>query len=222
MTPRPTSEATPVRPTVLRGGRWPTRLSGAHLLVVAAGVLAVLANLAVLRSVDDRVPVVVAREDLEAGTTVGPGLFTTALVDAPPEILAGLVPGSELETLTGSILTRPVAASEVLRRSDLVAAAAPGGLLAMSIPVDPARAVGGRLVVGDRVDVVRVVDGVATFVATDLEVLSVADLDRGALGAQRGFFVVVAVDRAEALALAETIAGSGFEVVSSTGAEGPG
>ncbi len=220
MTPRPTNEATPVRPAALAGGRWPARLSGAHLLVAVAGILAVLANLAVLRSVDDRVPVVVARTDVAAGEVVGPGMFTTALVDVPPEVLAGLVRGSELTTLEGSVVTRSLAASEVLRRSDLVAPAAPGGRLAMSIPVDPARAVGGRLVEGDRVDVVRVADGSASFVATNLTVLAVADSDRGALGSPRGFFVVVAVDRDQTLALAETIAAGGFEVVLSTGAEG--
>ena len=71
MTPRPTSEGTAVQPAMLDRRPWYTRVSGTHLVVVAAGLLALVANLAVLRSADDRVGVVVA------GTELGPGTVLT-------------------------------------------------------------------------------------------------------------------------------------------------
>lgn len=219
MTPTPTSEGTALQPAVMHRRPWFTRVSGAHLLVVAAGLLAVVANLAVLRSLDDRVGVVVAGTDLEPGTLLTSGNLTTVLVDVPAGVLSTLVLGTEMDTLEGQVVVRAVPASEMLRRSDLAAPAAPDGRLAMSLPIDPAHAAGGNLRAGDRVDVIRVVDGLAGFVATDVPVLSTAPRDRGALGGAGGYFVVLAVDRPQSLALAEALTAGDLEVVLSTGAE---
>jgi hypothetical protein len=79
-------------------------------------------------------------------------------------------------------------------------------------------------VVGDRVDVITVVDGVASFVATDLAVIAHAEAEAGSL-ATGAYHVTVAVDEEEALALAEAIAAGSLEVLRSTGAapvSGPG
>ncbi len=217
MTPRPTSEGTAAQPAMLRRRPWYTRVSGTHLVVVAAGLLAVVANLAVLRSADDRISVVVAGADLESGAVLTAGDLSTVLVDVPDDVAAGLVPASEMEALVGSVVVRPVGASEMLRRSDLVAPAAPDHSLAMSVPVDPAHAAGGTLRPGDRVDVIRVVDGSAAFVVTDVAVLAVAAEDRGAIGRPGGYFVVLAVDRLQSLRLAEAVAGGGVDLVASTG-----
>ena len=219
MTPRPTSEGTAVQPAMLDRRPWYTRVSGTHLVVVAAGLLALVANLAVLRSADDRVGVVVAGTELGPGTVLTSADLATVLVDVPDDVMAGLVRGSELDELEGSVVVRRVAASEMLRRSDLVAPAAPDGGLAMSIPVDPSHAAGGILRQGDRVDVIRVIDGVAEFVVTDVPVLSVAPTERGAIGSPGGYFVVVAVDRPQSLLLAEAISSGALEIVASTGAE---
>ena len=75
----------------------------------------------------------------------------------------------------------------------------------MSIPVAIEHAAGARIVVGDRVDVITVVDGVARFVATDLAVIAHADTETGGLST-RAYHLTVAVDDDQALALAEAIA----------------
>lgn len=91
----------------------------------------------------------------------------------------------------------------------------------MSIPVPRENAAGGSLGVGDRVDVIDTVDGVARYVALDVEVTKVsAPSSSGGItrGAGREFFVVVQVDALQALAIAEALADGKLNVVRSTGA----
>jgi Flp pilus assembly protein CpaB len=99
----------------------------------------------------------------------------------------------------------------------LVDAGAEDGHRAMSIPIAIEHAAGARIVVGDRVDVITVVDGVAEFVATDLAVIAHAEPQAGGLSTG-AYHVTVAVEEQEALALAEAIATGSLEVVRSTGA----
>jgi hypothetical protein len=89
----------------------------------------------------------------------------------------------------------------------------------MSLPVPVEHAAGGSLVAGDRVDVIAVSDGVAGFVAVDLEVTSVADGASGAIGTVSSYHLVVNVDSDEALRLAEALAAGPVEIVRATGAE---
>ncbi len=92
----------------------------------------------------------------------------------------------------------------------------------MSIPVPREKAVGGGLRVGDRVDVIDVVDGEAAFVMADAQVVSVSSAaTSGGItsGAAGDFFVVVEVDARQALAVAEALADGKVDVVRSTGAE---
>jgi Flp pilus assembly protein CpaB len=183
-----------------------------------AGALALLANLAVLRSLDQGMPVVVAARQLPAGHVLTAGDLTTRSVDGDSDLLAALVPGERLEELVGQVLTHQVAAGDPLRVSDVLPAAA-SGLRAMSIPVEPAHAAGGALSVGDRVDVIAVADGVARYVLDHAEVLQVAPTQSAGLGGSAGFYVVVAVDRDEALQLAVAMREQAVEVVKSTGAD---
>lgn len=194
------------------------RLSAGHLLMGLAGALALLANLAVLRSLDQGMPVVVAARQLPAGHVLTAGDLTTRSVDGDSELLAALVPGDRLEELVGQVLTHQVAAGDPLRGSDVLPAAA-SGLRAMSIPVEPAHAAGGALSVGDRVDVIAVADGVARYVLDHAEVLQVAPTQSAGLGGSAGFYVVVAVDGDEALQLAVAIREQALEVVKSTGSD---
>ena len=89
----------------------------------------------------------------------------------------------------------------------------------MSLPIPAEHAVGGRLVAGDRVDVIAVRDGRATYLVTAAPVLAVPDGDaRAGLGALRAFAVTLAVDDAEALRLAAALRTDDLEVIRSTGA----
>jgi hypothetical protein len=89
----------------------------------------------------------------------------------------------------------------------------------MSLPVPVEHAAGGALVAGDRVDVIAVTDGVAGFVATDLEVISVSDIGSGAIGTISSHHVVVNVGPEQALRLAEALAAGSVEIVRATGAD---
>jgi hypothetical protein len=67
------------------------------------------------------------------------------------------------------------------------------------------------------------VDDTAAFVASDLEVVSIADTSQGGIGGFGLYHVVVAVTADEALALANAIDDDSVEVIRSTGAaEGRG
>lgn len=201
---------------------WWTRASGAQMLMVTVGIVAFIANLAVLRSSDDTVPVAVAAADIPAGTRVDPDTHI-AYVSLPVDGagLAPLVTGSEVASLAaGRVLTSSMREGDVFVESDLVSAATAEGLRAMSIPVRLENAVGGDIVAGDRVDVIAVSAGVARYVASDIEVLGVPGERRGAFSTSGAFFVTVAVDDAQVLELSEA-ASSDVRIVKSTGAAPP-
>jgi hypothetical protein len=89
----------------------------------------------------------------------------------------------------------------------------------MSIPIDPSRAVNGRLRVGDRVDVVVAGDDEVAIVASDLEVLDVLDGRRSGIGAtSRSFSVTLAVDAHQSLILTAALADGDLVLTRVTGA----
>ncbi len=193
------------------------RLSAGHLIMIVAGVLAVVANLALLRSVDTRVPVAVAAHDLPAGAPITPSDLALVRVAAEPAVLGQLLTEQRLSDLQG-VAARSLQTGELVTTGDLVEPAGPDRLRAMSIPIDPEHAAGGAIRAGDRVDIVAVREGEARFVLTDAEVLAVAGIGGGPLGAVRDFFVTVAIEGDEVLGLAEALDGSTVQVVLSTGA----
>lgn len=139
-------------------------------------------------------------------------------VAADFEGLDGLVRGEELGGLDGRIVVHAIPAGGLIGGASLVEPGSHEGLRVMSIPIAVEHAVGAGVGPGDRVDVISVVDGVALFVAMDLEVVGAADRENGRLSAAGSYFVVVAVDTDEALAIATAIDHGSVEVVRSTGA----
>jgi Flp pilus assembly protein CpaB len=134
-------------------------------------------------------------------------------------LVATLVSADDLSRLDGHVAATTLRPGELLRRSDLQPAAAPAAQRAMSLPVAPEHAVGGRLSAGDRVDVIEVRDGVAAYLVTDAEVLDVPDSDaRGGLAGLRSFSVTLAVDAETALRLALAQHHGDLHLVRSTGA----
>jgi Flp pilus assembly protein CpaB len=132
-------------------------------------------------------------------------------------VLATLLAWDQIAAVEGMVATRTIAAGELLAATDFRAPAANSNLRAMSIPIEPEHAVGGNLAPGDRVDVIRTVEDLATYVVTGAEVLSVASEERGAITGSIDFYVVLAVDADTALSLSEAISSGDIEVVRSTG-----
>lgn len=201
-------------------GRRLARLSLGHLIMIVAGLLAVATNLALLRSVDERVLVAVVGRDIRSGSVITSQDLRLTGVAADVAILDLLVTEAEASELAG-VAVRDLRAGDLVLQSDVAPSAAPDGRRAMSIPIDPQHAVGGDIATGDRVDVVAVREGIASFVLVDVEVLAVAGAGAGPLGANRDFFVTVAVSDHQALELAEALETASLEVVLSTGAEPP-
>lgn len=198
---------------------WLGRLSVGHVVTLAAGVLAILVNFLLLQAADDRIPVAVAGEDLQVGQPIEYDSLLVTQVRVDPSIEEQLLRHDRLADYGPLVAVRPIAAGELLTTSHVGAPAASHDRRAMSIPVEESHAVGGSLQRGDVVDVIVVAGGSARFIATGLEVLEVPSSQSGAIGGSRAFFVTVAVEPDEALALASVIRQGDFELVRATGAE---
>lgn len=202
-----------------RRRRWTSRLSIGHGLMLGAGLLAALLNLALLRGGDETVLVAVAVADIQPGERLTADLLGETELAAGSAIIDRLIPADQLDHLVGRIASARIATGEPVLRSAVSPSA---GGRAMSVPVDPEHAVGGRLRVGDRIDVIEVQEGRAIYVATGLEVIGINESGSGgALDGLGSYSVTVAVDDATALRLAAAIRADRFELVRSTGAEPP-
>ncbi len=199
-----------------------SRLSTAHVVMILAGLLAALANVALIRSSDDTVPILVARDDIAIGATVTADMLRPADARLDDAVLATLVSGRDLDAgvLEGTVTTAFVPAGSPLRRADLRATATDEpGLRRIAIPLREELAVGGAIGVDDRIDVIQVVDGVARYLVAGARVLAVSDGSGAALGAVSSFHVTIGVDPDAALCLAAAIDAGGLSVVLSTGQE---
>jgi Flp pilus assembly protein CpaB len=161
--------------------------------------------------------VAVARERIEAADRVTSDMVRWVEVPADSPLAEGLV--GEASLAGEPVATRPIDAGEPLTVRALATDLAGDGLRSMSVPAVREHAAGGGLRPGDRVDVIDVVDGEATYAVTGAEILAVGSESAGGLGASPGgFHVVVAVDDQEALRLAAALADEKLEVIRSTGA----
>jgi Flp pilus assembly protein CpaB len=89
----------------------------------------------------------------------------------------------------------------------------------MSIPIDPARAVGGRLVAGDRVDVVFAGTREVSIIVAGAEVLAVDARGRGGIGETASpFTVTLAVTAEQSQLLTAAIADGDVSITRTTGA----
>ena len=202
--------------------RWWTHLSSAHILIFAAGVLAFVANLAVLRPAELPPNVAVATADLLPGTVFDPGLHVDYVpMTTDVEVLSRLVTEEVAASLTGHVVSNRVFAGSPVAVDALVAAATADGRRIMSLPIDVERAAGGSLVTGDRVDVISVEGTTARYVVTGLEVVGVPESRSGSFSATGSYHVVVAVDAVSALHLAAAMDTSVIQVVRSTGSPAP-
>lgn len=191
------------------------RPSARHVLVIMLALVAGVANVALLRSADRAVPVLVADADIAAGTRIAPEHLTVADLVAAGDLVDRFVPGGASEVVVGQVATRPIPAGDPILAGDVVAGG--DGARAMSLPVTLDTAVGGSLVAGDLVDVIGVSDEGTAYLARGLRVLAVP-IDDG-LGAT-DFAPTVAVDADTALVLAAALEAGPVHLVRSTGADG--
>lgn len=211
------SDATPLRPR----RRVLSALSAGHLVMIVAGLLGMLLTLALLRGADRRVDVAVAAHDLRAGSAFAASDVRSERVKMDDDLLGTVLRPDDIAELDGAVVTETIRAGELIARTDVRAAAASSGLRAVSIPIEPARAVNGDLVPGDRVDVVLAAEKEVAIIVADAEVLDVSDPDgRGALGdVDEQFTITLAVDASGAQLLAAAIADGDILIARATGAK---
>jgi pilus assembly protein CpaB len=147
----------------------------------------------------------VAARDLPEGAVVASGDVELAAVSLPSRLSAAYAGAGE--SLTGTSLTRPVRAGELVATAWLAAAPGTSPGRSMTIPVEPEHAVGGALQPGDRVDVLATFDAgnvrARTLVlARAVEVLDVVETGALAFGENTLVGITLAVGPEQATRLA--------------------
>ncbi|MGF1616992.1 MAG: SAF domain-containing protein [Acidimicrobiia bacterium] len=188
-----------------------------HVLIALAVVLAFTFNFLALQDRERTVLVAVANAPLDAGSSLDSADVRFVTIDAGFEGMASLVEQDAWTSVSGWVLTRPVPEGGVITVDGLTRPLGGDGLRSMSVPVAREHAAGGLLEIGDVVDVISVGAAGPGFVVTGVEVVGVAS-ESGGIGSVGGYFVVIAVDPAQALDLAGAIDSGSLEVIRSSGA----
>jgi Flp pilus assembly protein CpaB len=186
-------------------------------LIFSAGALAFVANMAILRPAELPPNVAVASADLLPGTIFNSALHVEFVpMTTDPGVLGTLV----LDTgyFDGQVVNRRVDAGALLPRAALTEQGGLGGHRVMSLAVDPERAAGGNLVVGDFVDVIAVESGQARYVVTGLEIVALPEQRSSSFASSGRYHLVVLVDAASALELSAALDSSSIQVIRSSGA----
>src|SRR4051794_11748703 len=211
--------ATTTVPARAPGRNVMNRVSRGHVVMVVAGLLGVVLSFAALRQRDGDVRVAVAAHEIRAGERVSSGDFRSEAVTMSAPLLATVVRPRELDALAGRIAGTTLAEGELVSKRMLRPPAARHGLRAMSIPIDPARAVGGRLAAGDRVDVLFAGERAVSIIVADAEVLAVDARDSGGIGQSASpFTVTIAVSARQSQLVAAAIADGDVSLARTTGA----
>lgn len=196
-----------------------SRFSTGHLVMVVAGLVGLLLTVAVLRRADERQPVAVAARDLAPGTALTESAIRYERVKMDDALLGTVLQPDDVKRMRDSVAAYPIASGELVHRRALRPAAAPAGKRAMSLAIDPARAVNGELEAGDRVDVILAGGHEVSIIVADAEVLSVGRPDRGSAFGRINdkFTVTLAVDARESQLIAAGIAGGDIVITRTTG-----
>ncbi len=191
------------RPTVRRP------LNGGWTLMIAAGLLAAVANYALLAGGEDPGTAVLAlAEGAPPGTPVGQLQLSPVATGVDDVEAHLLIPAEDLTRLEGTVTLGRLEPGVMLRTSDL---GIPDdlGRSAMSVPLDATRAVGGLLAPGDTVDVIAGAGGAqarpADYVVRGVRVLDVLTPGTGVGQAGREYAVTLSVDPDQALVLARAM-----------------
>lgn len=200
------------------GRRVKARFGTTHLIAVIAGLLTALLLLSWTRGQEELISIVLAAEDIRAGTTVEAADLGSTEIAADSSVATVIVPATESDQLVGQIAVRYIEAGEPILHSDLRPVVTADGRRAMSFSLSPANAVGGDLVVGDRVDVLVVSDEGTRFVAEDVPVLALPAQGQGGLvGGSSAWWIVLAVEDLDALEIADGVEHGTIYLLRSTG-----
>jgi Flp pilus assembly protein CpaB len=211
------SPAAPSLPTTTRRRG---RVSRGHLVMALAGIVGVVLSFAVLRQRDGDTAVLVAAHEIRAGERISSSDFRTTRATLTPAVLATVAQAGDRRRLVGRIAGSTVAEGELVTTRTLRRHAAPHGLRAMSIPIDPSRAVGGRLGAGDRVDVLFAGQEAVSIIVADAPVLAVDARGRGGIGESSSpFTVTIAVTPRQSQLVAAAVADGDISLARTTGAE---
>ena len=195
------------------------RVSRGHVLMTLAGLAAAVLAFGALRARPGDEQVAVATHQIRAGERVHPRDFRITSVSLGGAGLSRLVGADDLRAVDGRIAGITIEPGELVPRRVLRPRAARAGRRAISIPVDPARAVGGRLAAGDRVDVLVADDDGVAIIVPDADVLAVDARGRGGIGdSSSPFTVTVAVDEAQSRLVAAAVVSGGLSLARTTGA----
>jgi Flp pilus assembly protein CpaB len=188
--------------------------------MVLAGALGVLLTLSVLRAADDTHPMLAAARDIAPGTVIDSRALRVTSVHVDAAVGATLFDGTALESLNGRVAVEHISAGSLVARTSVRTATAGGVPRAMSFPIPRSRAVGGAVVVGDRVDVlaVRRNTGRSGYVATDVQVLAFSSRGSGPLEGSDDASVTIAVDSDAATRVASALEVGTITLVRATGA----
>lgn len=188
--------------------------------MILAGLIAILLNLAFLRSTSATVNIAIADTALKAGAVLEASDITTIEVGDAGALADGLLTDEAIAGLYGSVLARGLEAGEPIRRSDLRPAGTTSGLREYSIQVDQADAAGGLIQATDVVDIIAVVGNQAFYVASGIDVIQVST-DTSALGGDGTQILILSVDDRTALEIESAQAAGSISVVRSTGSAPP-
>lgn len=118
--------------------------------LVAAGAVGIFTAYQGASAANERTYVTAGR-DIAAGEHLGAGDLAVVALDLPEELARLAV--SSRDALVGTTTLAPVAAGQLVWRSGVVKPDGSPELAQISIPVHPANALGGKLLPGERVDV---------------------------------------------------------------------
>ncbi len=198
------------------------RVSGAHLVVLVAGLFGALLTMAAVRNADHTVAVAGLRHDVRIGAEVRADDLVAVQMHTDSDTLAGLVSMRDASRYINQIAVAPMQRGDVLRRSDLRSAADTHRQRSISFSMEAADAVGGDLSAGDRIDVIGVThDGVRSgYVVLDAALLAVSNpQSSGPLrSSDHHVTLTISVESDAALRLVAAQTGGKVVVVKATGA----
>ena len=209
------------RPTATSpGSSLPSGRAAVGALLVA--IAALLTFAAYLRaSGPARGRFLVLTHDLAAGDSVAAADVRTARVDIPKDIAQQLV--DPATSLDGVVTLSPLRAGQFLQAGDLIRKPAGASSREISLAVDSAMAAGGRLVPGDRVDLLATFgsgsDASTKVVLSDAPVVRV-DRGESSITSTRGSMTITLAfdDPSIEPELAQALAIAKVQLIRSTGA----
>ncbi len=201
----------------LPGGR---AVVGAFLVTLAAvGIFA-----AYTRATDEpQTLYIVARHNLNLGDRLAAGDLALAPMHLPTPLSARRAfTRASAPSLVGAVVVAPVASGELIQASSVVEAVGTAVDREISFAIDPARAVAGRLVPGEVVDLLATygtgTDATTVVVVRAARLVSRSD-SSGSLGARASEVVILALpSSADALAVAHAVDSGQITLVRATGA----